>query len=297
MNDQRRGSGRSGGRGGRGRGPRRDAPMKADISRWVPRTGLGRKVMNAEIKSIREIFEQGLVIREPEIVDFLLPDLSEEIIYIGGMPGKGGGKMRTPLRITTRMHKSGRRRTIHALVVVGNRNGVIGTGYTTGKDAKSAVEKAGKQARLNVMLIRRGCGSWECNCGTAHSIPFKAEGKVGSVRVTLLSAPQGIELCVADEIKKIARLAGIKDLWMKSRGDTGTRVNFVFAFFEALKNLNKLKADENAAKVTGMKLGMIEGQAPAAEKEENSEAAKEKKPAEAVIEEVAAVVEKVVKKE
>ena len=231
--------------------------MRADISKWIPRTELGRKVMNGEIKSIHEIFEQGYVIREPEIVDFLIPDLSEEIVYIGGMPGKGGGKMRTPLRITTRMHKSGRRRTLHALVLVGNRNGVVGAGYTTGKDAKSAMEKAGRQARLNIMLIRRGCGSWECNCGAAHSIPFKAQGKNGSVKVTLLSAPKGIELCVADEIKKIMRLAGIKDLWMKSYGDTGTRVNFVFAVLDAFRNLNKIKADDNAVKVTGMKLGMI----------------------------------------
>jgi len=231
-----------------------------DLSKWIPRTELGRKVMNGEIKSIHQIFELGYVIREPEIIDYLFPNLSEEIIYIGGMPGKGGGKMRTPLRITTRMHRSGRRRTIHALMTVGNKNGVVGVGYAIGKDAKSAIEKAGRQARLNVMLIRRGCGSWECNCCGTHSIPFKAEGKRGSVKVFLIPAPKGISLGVADEIKKVMRLAGIHDLWMKSRGDTGTRVNFIFAVFEAFKNLNKLKADDDAIKVTGMKLGMIDAE-------------------------------------
>ncbi len=231
---------------------------KVDLSKWIPRTDLGRKVANGEIKSIHQIFDMGYVIREPEIIDFLTPTLSEEILYIGGMPGKGGGKMRTPLRITTRMHRSGRRRTIHALMAVGNKNGVVGIGYAIGKDAKSAIEKAGKQARLNVMLIRRGCGSWECNCCGTHSIPFKALGKRGSVKVTLIPAPKGIKLGVADEIKKVMTLAGIRDLWMKSRGDTGTRVNFVMAVFEAFRNLNKLKADENAIKVTGMKLGMIQ---------------------------------------
>ncbi|MFH1472266.1 MAG: 30S ribosomal protein S5 [Nanoarchaeota archaeon] len=231
-----------------------------DLSKWIPRTDLGRKVMNGEIKSIHQIFELGHVIREPEIIDYLFPTLSEEIIYIGGMPGKGGGKMRTPLRITTRMHRSGRRRTIHALMAVGNKNGVVGIGYAIGKDAKSAIEKAGKQARLSVMLVRRGCGSWECNCCGTHSIPFKALGKRGSVKVTLIPAPKGIELGVADEIKKVMRLAGIRDLWMKSRGDTGTRVNFVLAVFEAFRNLNKLKADDEAAKVTGMKLGIIDAE-------------------------------------
>lgn len=231
-----------------------------DLSKWIPRTELGRKVMNGEIKNLHQAFEMGYVIREPEIIDFLFPNLSEEIIYIGGMPGKGGGKMRTPLRITTRMHRSGRRRTIHALMTVGNKNGVVGVGYAIGKDAKSAIEKAGRQARINVMLIRRGCGSWECNCCGTHSIPFKANGKMGSVKVLLIPAPKGIKLGVADEIKKVMTLAGIKDLWMKSRGDTGTRVNFVFAVFDAFKNLNKLKADDEAVKVTGMKHGMIDAE-------------------------------------
>lgn len=236
---------------------KREERRTVDLSKWIPRTELGRKVANGEIKDIHQIFDLGYVIREPEIIDSLMPTLSEEIIYIGGMPGKGGGKMRTPLRITTRMHRSGRRRTIHALMAVGNRNGVVGIGYAIGKDAKSAIEKAGRQARLNVMLVRRGCGSWECNCCGTHSIPFKALGKRGSVKVTLIPAPKGISLGVADEIKKVMKLAGIRDLWMKSRGDTGTRVNFVLAVFEAFRNLNKLKADENAIKVTGMKLGMI----------------------------------------
>lgn len=259
---------------------------KTDLSKWVPKTGLGRMVMNGEINNIHDVFERGYVIKEPEIVDFLLPTLSDEVLYIGGMPGKGGGKMRTPLRVTTRMHKSGRRRTIHALVAVGNSNGVIGLGYATGKDAKTAIEKANKQAKLNIILIRRGCGSWECNCRSAHSIPFKAQGKTGSVKVTLMPAPKGIALCSADEIKKLMKLSGIKDIWMKSRGDTGTRVNFVFAVFEALKNLNKLKADESAINVTGMVLGLVkqkdqkeEPQHEGAKEAKEDAAPKETKPA------------------
>lgn len=224
---------------------------------WVPRTQLGRKVMNGEIKTIDEIFKKGLLIREPEIVDFLIPDLENELIFTGGVPGKGGGKKRTALRVTTRMHKSGRRRTIKALVIIGNKNGVVGNGFANGKDARTAIEKAIKQAKLNMMSIRRGCGSWECGCKNPHSIPFKASGKVGSVYVELIPAPRGISLCVADEAKKIMRLAGIKDLWMQSRGDTSTRLNFILAIFKALSNLNKMKVKKDVVEETGLHEGAI----------------------------------------
>lgn len=227
------------------------------VSHWIPRTELGRKVMNEEIKDISEIFEKGLKIREPEIIDKLVPDLQDELLLVGGHPGKGGSKKRTGLRFTTRMHKSGRKRVLHALVAVGNNNGLVGIGYVTGKNARTAIEKASRQAKLNLISIRRGCGSWECRCNTHHSIPFKSIGKSGSVVVEIMPAPRGIELCVSDEIKKIIRLSGIRDLWVKSRGKTGTRLNFIFATLNALKNMNKIKIDEKNSKIVGMKEGVI----------------------------------------
>ncbi len=222
------------------------------IESWTPKTSLGKKVMSGEITSIEEIFKKNYVIKESGIIDFLVPNLEDEIIFIGGMPGKGGGKKRTPLRITTRMHQSGRKRTLHALVAVGNKNGLLGIGYATGKDALSAITKASTQAKLNIIPIRRGCGSWECECKGAHSIPFKTRGKVGSVLVQLIPAPRGINLCVAPEIKKLMRLSGIRDLWAKSRGQTDTRINFIMANFSALKNLNRMKTTPDSIKTTGM---------------------------------------------
>ncbi len=236
-------------------------------SNWVPRTSLGKRVMSGEITSIDEIFRNNYVIKESEIIDYLVPNIEDEIIFIGGMPGKGGGKKRTPLRITTRMHQSGRKRTLHALVAVGNKDGLLGIGYATGKDALSAITKATTQAKLNIIPIRRGCGSWECECRNPHSIPFQIHGKVGSVKVRLIPAPRGINLCVAPEIKKLIRLAGIRDLWTKSMGQTDTRINFVMANFNAFKNLNKLKTTTDSIKTTGM----IEGPNTAIPKPEKKE--------------------------
>ncbi len=237
--------------------PRReqDTGVSRDLEKWVPRTRLGRRVMSGEIKTIREVFESGEPIREPEIVDALVPNLKEELILIGGHSGKGGGIRRTPIRVTTKMHKSGRRRSLHAMVVVGNEDGLVGVGYARGQDARTAIQKAAKRARLNIMMIRRGCGSWECECGGYHSIPFKVEGKCGSVRIRMLPAPKGLGLAAASEIKKIFRLAGIKDLWTKAYGNTRARINFVYAVFDAFEKLNKMKVDEKVAR----QVGLIEG--------------------------------------
>lgn len=224
---------------------------------WLPRTSVGRAVMNGEINSIEEVLDKGMVIREPQIVDALLPDIQNELIMTGGVPGKGGGKKRTGVRVTTRMHKSGRKRKLSALIVVGNKNGIIGLGYANGTNARAAIEKATNQAKLNVISLRRGCGSWECACKRPHSIPFEVEGKAGSTRVKLLSAPRGLGLCVNDEAKKLLRMAGIRDVWMKSRGETGTRLNFVRAIFDALQNLNKIKVTEAGAVDVGLRQGSV----------------------------------------
>ncbi len=219
---------------------------------WKPKTELGKKVAAGEVTDIDSLFKEGIRISEPEIVDILLPNLESDIIYIGGSTGKGGGVRRTVSKRTTRMHKSGRRYTASALVVVGNKDGYIGLGFSRGPIGKhkELMEKALRKAKLNIMPVKRGCGSWECRCGTPHSIPVAISGKTGSTRVELLPAPKGIGLCVSDELKKVFRLAGIKDIWSKTRGQTQTRINLVRAVFDALKTLNRVKMDEKGV-VTG----------------------------------------------
>jgi small subunit ribosomal protein S5 len=220
-----------------------EIPEESSLAReekaWTPKTQLGRDFLAGKIKSIDEILESGKRILEPEIVDYLLPGLKEELILIGGRTGKGGGAQRIPIRITARVTKSGRRFRMSAFVVVGNEDGYVGIGKGVSVDARKAVEKARRRAKMNIIKVWRGCGSWECGCGTPHSIPFKTEGKCGSVRVILMPAPKGVGLVADDESKKILRLAGIKDIWVKTFGNTSTHINLITAVYRALKNLYK----------------------------------------------------------
>ncbi len=222
---------------------------------WVPKTELGRKVLNGEITSLEEAFVKGYRIMEPEIIDVLVPNLKVEVFHVGGSSGKGGGIRRVPVRRTTRMHKSGRRHKISMLVAVGNEDGWVGIGLGAGPMGKQRelYEKAVKEAKKSIIPVLRGCGSWECRCGEKHSIPLTVSGKCGSVRVKLMPAPRGLGLCAPDEIKKLLRLAGIQDIWMKSRGDTRTRINFVRAVFDALKSIHRYKLSEDFKKISGIK--------------------------------------------
>ncbi len=212
--------------------------LTESLGKWIPKTSLGKAVFSRQIQNIADILNSEKQIREPEIVDMLLPNLKNEIILIGGRTGKGGGIKRIPIRTTATVTKSGRRFTMNAFVVVGNEDGIVGIGKGGSPESRNAINKAIRNGKLKLTIVKRGCGSWECGCGTQHSIPYKTSGRSGSVKVNLLPAPKGVGLVCPDEVKKIFRLAGIRDIWIKSFGNTGMRINFISAIYNALKNLN-----------------------------------------------------------
>jgi small subunit ribosomal protein S5 len=123
------------------------------------------------------------------------------------------------------------------LAVVGNRDGYIGMGLGKSKETVPAREKALKAAKLNIFKISRGSGSWQSNSREPNSIPFAVEGKCGSVKIKLMPAPKGTGLCVEKECAKILALAGIKDVWSKTQGQTKNKINLVKACESALRKL------------------------------------------------------------
>ena len=224
---------------------------------WTPKTRLGKEVLSGAVNDIDTIFADGRKIMEAEIVDLLLPNLNNEIILIGGSSGKGGGIRRTTFRRTTRMHKSGRRFRMSVMTVVGNSDGYVGMGLATGPPGRhrEIIEKSIRKAKLNIIPVRRGCGSWECTCGEKHSIPFQAEGKSGSAKVILMPAPKGVGLAVSNEVKKVMRLAGIRDVWCKTRGQSRTRINLLKAVFDALRKSNNYKVKGEFEDKVGLTVG------------------------------------------
>ena len=121
------------------------------------------------------------------------------------------------------------------MAVVGDENGHVGIGVGKAKETLPARDKAIRKAKLNLIKVQRACAGFDCSCSELHSIPFEITGKSGSVKVTLIPAPQGTGLVVANELKKVLKLAGIKDVYSKTFGNKRTTFNLIKACIEALK--------------------------------------------------------------
>lgn len=192
---------------------------------WIPKTKLGKMVLEGKITSIDEVFNQGYKIYESEIVDYLLPNLQQEVLDVS---------------IVQKQTDAGEKTRFKSLVVVGNYDGYFGLGTGTHKQTRVGIQKATIAAKLNIFPVRRGCGSWACGCDKSHSLPFKVMGKCGSVRVVLIPGSRGLGIVAGKTAKNIISFAGIRDCWTKSRGSTRTVPSFAFATADALMNTYKI---------------------------------------------------------
>jgi len=226
-------------RGRRGVGP---DPMEM-LRKWTPRTRLGRMVQSGQIITIDSAFATGLPIREVEIIDALIPGLEDDVINVN---------------MIQRMTDSGRRVRFNVMACVGNRNGYVGLSICKGKEVASTIRKAIENAKLSVIQIQRGNGSWESGQGAGTSVPFKVTGRAGSTRITLVPAPTGKGLVIGETGRKVLTLAGVTDVWSQSKGQTRTTINFAKATFNALKQLNEHRVSGDQAG----RLNIVKGRVP-----------------------------------
>lgn len=199
---------------------------------WVPRTRLGRLVKAGKISSMSQALSSGMPLREPEIVDILIPEIHDEVIDVN---------------MVQRMTDSGRRVRFSITTVIGNKDGFVGIGMAKGREVGPTIRRAIDNAKLNLLEIRRGCGSWECGCGTPHTVPFQIDGKCASAEVSIKPAPRGVGLAVGEIARKVLELAGVRDAWGFARGQTRTTVNACKATFDALEKLTTMRINPNTA--------------------------------------------------
>ncbi len=235
------------------RGFSREKPF--DREAWHPKTAIGTKVKSGGITDIDTILDSGMRIMEGEIVDFLLPNMQVDLVSVGQSKGKFGGGKRSIWRQTQKKTSEGNKPKFSAVAIIGNRDGYVGIGLGKAKETVPAREKSVRQAKINLIKVRRGCGSWECGCGTPHSIPFKIKGKCGSVSIELMPAPKGTGICAEKECSKILALAGIRDIYTATHHSTRTKLNLVKACMDALIKLSQIKIKQEYVKTLGIKEG------------------------------------------
>lgn len=215
----------------------KEEASKEVIASWDPKTKLGKEVKEGKIKDIDEILDNKRKILEAEIVDSLI-NIKSDLISIGQSKGKFGGGKRRAWRQTQRKTKEGNIPTFSTMAVVGDENGHVGIGSGKSMETLPARDKAIRKAKLNIIKVKRTCAGFDCACSELHTIPFKITGKAGSIRVTLIPAAQGTGLVVANELKKILKLAGIKDVYSRVLGKKRTTFNLAKACIDALEKVS-----------------------------------------------------------
>ncbi len=188
---------------------------------WKPRTKLGMLVAAKKITSMEEVFEDGYRVQESEIIRTLLPDIRNEVVHVG---------------IVQKQTDAGEMTRFMALVATGNESGWLGIGKGKASQMRNAIDKATNASLLNLIPVKLGCGSWECRCDQFHSLPFQVEGKGGSVKVEILPGPRGLGIVAGENIRKLLKLAGIKDAWTRTYGATNTMSSTTKAIYNALRN-------------------------------------------------------------
>lgn len=136
--------------------------------------------------------------------------------------------------------RGGRRFSFAALVVVGNRAGIVGVGYGKANEVPSAVEKAIKNARRNLHVIPLA--------GT--TIPHRVWGRYGASRIILIPAQKGTGVIAGSAARAVLELAGVHDILTKSYGSNNAK-NLVKA---TLDGLLKLRSKEKVEQLRGVNI-------------------------------------------
>ena len=137
--------------------------------------------------------------------------------------------------------KGGRRFSFSALVVMGDREGVVGYGFGKARQVPNSVEKANKDGRKH--LLRVPITAW-------GSIPHEVIGEFCAARVKLIPASSGTGIIAGTSVRAVAEMAGIKNLLSKSMGSTNP-INLVKATLDALA---QLRTPEEVKELRGVEL-------------------------------------------
>lgn len=169
--------------------------------------------------------------RSNKQVNPAVPELEEQVVVINRV---------------SKTVKGGRRLSLSALVVVGDRKGRVGIGMGKSAEVPMAISKAVEDAKKNMFKVP---------VTEEGTIPHEVIGEFGAGRVLIKPAVAGTGIIAGGPVRALFELAGIKDVMSKSLG-TDNAMNSVKA---AAAGLADLSSPEEVAAKRGMNLGQIYG--------------------------------------
>ena len=159
----------------------------------------------------------------------------------GGAPRKGGpreggrferarpefdSKM-IQIRRVTRVVAGGRRFSFSVAMVAGNRKGSVGVGVGKAADTATAIDKAMKSAKKNMIKVR---------LSKEMMIPHEVSAKNSSARVMIMPA-KGRGMVAGSSVRNVLELAGVKNVRAKIISGSKNKLNIARAAIDALGQL------------------------------------------------------------
>jgi small subunit ribosomal protein S5 len=141
--------------------------------------------------------------------------------------------------------KGGRRFSIRALVVVGDRNGYVGCGLGKASEYTEAIRKGVEDAKKHLIQVPLA--------GT--TIPFMVVPRFGASQVMLKPAAPGTGVIAGGAVRAVMEAVGVRDILTKTLGSTN-KSNTVYA---CLRGLRELRSPEEEAHRRGKSLAEVVG--------------------------------------
>ena len=149
-------------------------------------------------------------------------------------------------KAVVKVTKGGRQRRFQAVVLVGDKKGLVGLGIGKANEISEAVKKARQDANKNMVRVPIVDG---------RTIAHEARYAEGATKVIIKPAAAGNGVIAGGSVRAVLELAGIKDIVSKSLGSR-TTANMAAATINALQ---QIKTPEEVAKLRGKTVEEILG--------------------------------------
>ncbi|MDQ0567580.1 30S ribosomal protein S5 [Mycoplasma yeatsii] len=134
------------------------------------------------------------------------------------------------IRRVTKVTKGGRHFRFAAVVVVGNKKGLVGMGTGKANEVPEAIKKAIKEAKKNLIAVSLRNGT----------VPHEVLGTFGAGKILIKPAKVGTGVIAGGPARAVIELAGISDVYAKSLGSNNP-INMIRATMQGLQSMQTLK--------------------------------------------------------